>query len=146
MDNDVPDTATPPDPWAVLDVELNGLELTALPERLMARTGQTVPQMATPAEIEQPVLYKILRGENREFKAEHADRLLEDLATLGLLTDPAEAAVWRKWFHVAAYVRFEEYKAALPRLARISDLQERLAPPVGREDRCSSRTNGHSRS
>ena len=127
MDNDVLDTPTPPDSWASLDAELDGLDLTTLLERLMARTGKTVPQMATSAEIEQPVLYKILNGENREFKAEHADRLLEGLATQGCLTDPAEAAVWRQWLHVAAYVHFEEYKAALPRLKRITDLQERLA-------------------
>lgn len=127
MDNPVLDTPTPPDPWAALDAELDSLDLIDLLERLMARTGQTVPQMAISAEIEQPVLYKILNGENREFKATHADRLLEDLATQGVLADPAEAAVWRKWLHVAAYVHFEEYKAALPRLARITDLQERLA-------------------
>jgi formylglycine-generating enzyme required for sulfatase activity len=128
MDNAVLDTAAPPpedERIAKLRAELEGLDLLLLLRALMARFGLSVNQTAVSAGMDESALHKLLDGEHREFKAGHVDALLDDLETLGKLTDPAEKEVWRRALRVAAYLHFDVYKAALPRLNRIEEPMER---------------------
>jgi formylglycine-generating enzyme required for sulfatase activity len=92
----------------------------------MTRTGLSRSQMATAAGVDPSAFNKLLNGESREFKAEDADALLQDLQTRRLLADAEEIGVWRKWLHVSAMVAFADYKAIAVRLRRIDDPTERL--------------------
>jgi formylglycine-generating enzyme required for sulfatase activity/DNA-binding Xre family transcriptional regulator len=111
---------------ANLQQEIEGQELTVLLERLQQQCNLSVNQMADASGIDESALHKILKGENREFKAEHVDALLDYLEQQGKLKNTHELAIWKRALRVSAFLHFEIYKAVEPRLLKIEDTVKRI--------------------
>ena len=111
---------------ARLQQEIEGQELTVLLERLQQQCNLSVNQMADAAGIDESALHKILKGENREFKAEQVDALLDYLEQQGKLKNTYELAIWKRALRVAAVLHFELYKAIELRLQDIEDPVKRV--------------------
>lgn len=106
--------------------ELEGRELTRLLERIQKQFDLSVNQIAIAAGMDESTLHKILKGENREFKAEHVDALLDYLEQQGKLKNTYELAIWKRALRVSAYLHFDIYKAVEPRLRKIEDAVKRI--------------------
>ncbi len=109
-----------------LQEELEGQELTALLERLQQQFKLSVNQIAIAADMDESALHKILKGENREFKAEQVDALLDDLEQNHGIFNSYERAIWQRALRIAAFLHFELYKAVEPRLRKIEDPVKRI--------------------
>jgi len=110
----------------LLQEELEGQELTVLLERLQKQYDLSVNQMADAAGMDESALHKILKGENREFKAEHVDALLNELEQQGRFPSEHERAIWQRALRIAAFLHFAIYKAIEPRLRQIEDVGKRI--------------------
>jgi formylglycine-generating enzyme required for sulfatase activity len=109
-----------------LQHELEGQELTLLLERLQQQCDLSVNQTADAAGMDESALHKILKGENREFKASYVDALLEGLERQGKLSNPLEISVWKRALRISAYLHYDLYKSIEPRLRQIEDTGERI--------------------
>ena len=109
-----------------LQQELEGQELTVLLERIQREFGLSVNQIANVAGMDESALHKILKGENREFKAEHVDALLDDLEQHRRFLNQHERAIYQRALRVAAFLHFDLYKAIEPRLRRVEDPVKRI--------------------
>ncbi len=109
-----------------LQEELEGQELTVLLERIQKQFDLSVNQIAIAAGMDESALHKILKGENREFKAEHVDALLDYLEQQGKLKNTYELAIWKRALRVSAFLHFDIYKAVEPRLLKIEDTVKRI--------------------
>src|SRR6266498_3292183 len=109
-----------------LQEELEGQELTALLERPQQQFKLSVNQIAIAADMDESALHKILKGENREFKAEQVDALLDDLEQNHGIFNSYERAIWQRALRIAAFLHFELYKAVEPRLRKIEDPVKRI--------------------
>src|SRR6266542_649436 len=105
----------------LLQEELEGQGLTALLERLQQQFKLSVNQIAIAAGMDESALHKILRGENREFKAEQVDALLDNLGQIRGLLSTYARAIWQRALRIAAFIHFDLYKAIEPRLREIED-------------------------
>ncbi len=110
----------------LLQEELEGQELTVLLERLQKQFDLSVNQMAIAAGMDESAMHKILKGENREFKAKHVDALLDELERRGKLTNVNERAIWQRALRIAAFLHFAIYKAFEQRLRQIEDIGKRI--------------------
>lgn len=106
--------------------ELEGQELTVLLERIQQQFDLSVNQIAVAAGMDESALHKILKGENREFKAEHVDALLDYLEQQGKLKYVYELAIWKRALRVSAFLHFDIYKVVEPRLRKIEDTAKRI--------------------
>jgi len=89
--------------------EVEGLDLIAILRRLMEEYQLSGNQVAVSAGMDEAAFHKVMRGEHREFKANHANALIEDLQTLGKIKSPQEALIWHRALRVAAFLHYEEY-------------------------------------
>lgn len=110
----------------LLQEELEGRELIELLERLQKQCALSANQMAIAAGMDESAYHKILKGENREFKAEHVDNLLDELERQEKLTNANEKAIWKRSLRIAAFLHFDVYKAIEPRLRKIQDVGQRI--------------------
>jgi formylglycine-generating enzyme required for sulfatase activity len=128
MDNSVHTSLSPEEQERLtrLQVELEGRELTVLLGRLQQQYDLSVNQIAEAAGMDESALHKILKGENREFKAEHVDALLDELERLNKFANPCERAIWQRALRISAFMHFGLYKAVEPRLRNIPEPGKRL--------------------
>lgn len=110
----------------LLQEELEGQELTALLERLQKQCELSANQIAIAAGMDESAYHKILKGANREFKAEHVDNLLDELERQGKLANPYEKKIWHRSLRIAAFLHFSFYKLIEPRLRKIHDVSQRI--------------------
>jgi formylglycine-generating enzyme required for sulfatase activity len=110
----------------LLQEELEGQELTALLERLKQQCDLSVNQMAVAAGMDESAFHKILKGENREFKADHVNALMDELERLGKFSNPVERTIWLRAFRISSLSHYDIYKAIEPRLRQIEDPVERI--------------------
>ncbi|HPP62310.1 MAG TPA: SUMF1/EgtB/PvdO family nonheme iron enzyme [Anaerolineales bacterium] len=110
----------------LLQEELEGQELTALLERLQKQCELSANQMAIAAGMDESAYHKILKGDNREFKAEHVDNLLDELERQGKLANPSEKKIWHRSLRITASLHFVFYKAIEPRIREIQDVGQRI--------------------
>jgi formylglycine-generating enzyme required for sulfatase activity len=113
---------------AHLQEELEDQELIPLLEQLKQRCNLSVNQIAVAAGMDESALHKILKGENREFKANHVDALLDDLEQQNRLSN-SERVIWQRALRVAAWIHYHIYKMeprVLQSLLQIEDIVKRV--------------------
>jgi len=126
MDKSVHNASDEQNRLETLQQELEGQELTALLERMQQQYDLSVNQMAVATGMDESALHKILRGENREFKAAHVDSLLQELEQQGKITDAGEIMVWKRALRVSAFIHYDLYKTIEPRIRAIEDVGKRI--------------------